>query len=81
MWGIKWISDCKLDGHTEYITGNTMGWDVFRTRAEARAFREKRYGYLRNRPDLKAEPFGWKMPQVIKVILSITEDHQDHTTC
>ena len=71
MWGIKWVSDSRLDGHTEYICGTLTGWEVFRTRAEARSFRNSHYGYIRDRPDLKAEPFGWKLPQVIKVIISI----------
>jgi len=46
---------------------------VFRTRAEARVYRDERFGCIRNRPDLKAEPHGWKMPQVVKVSLSIEE--------
>ena len=65
-WGIKWVSD-NLDGHTEHFMGNPAGWFVFRTRAEARAYRDEHYGYLRDRPD------QWKLPRVVKVILSIQE--------
>lgn len=81
-WALKWISDSRLDGHTEHIMGDwkrkeaTRGgspWATFRTRAEARAYRDENFGYFRDRPDLRAEPHGWKMPQVVKVVLSIQE--------
>ena len=74
VWALKWISDSKLDGHIERFMGKPMGWKVFRTRAEARAYRDETYGYIKNRPDLKAEPHGWKLPRVVKVVLSIQED-------
>jgi len=72
-WGIKWVSDDYLDGHTEHFMGNPAGWFVFRTRAEARAYRDEHYGYFRDRLDLKVHPFGWKLLRVVKVVLSIQE--------
>jgi len=81
-WAIKCAYDNLSEGYQEHIecdwkrkeaTRTGLPWLIFRTRAEARAYREDRYGYLRDRPDLKLEPFGWKMPKVIKVIVSIKE--------
>jgi hypothetical protein len=40
---------------------------LFSTRLEARYYINLKYGYLRDRPDLKQEPFGWMMPRAIKV--------------
>ena len=72
-WAVKWISDNRLSGHIEHFLHTPEGWKVFRTRAEARAYRNEHYGYIKNRPDLRAEPHGWKMPRVVKVVLSIQE--------
>ncbi len=80
-WGIKWISDNRLEGHKEHFTGTPEGWEVFRTRSEARNFRDARYGYIKDRPDLKAEPHGWKLPKVVKVIMTIREADAEDTSC
>jgi hypothetical protein len=40
---------------------------LFRTRREARAWIEREYGYIRRRPDLRAEPHGWRMPVAVRV--------------
>lgn len=74
LWGIKWVAGNRLDGYGEFFIGATNGWQVFSTRAEARSFRDEKYGYIKDRPDLKAEPFGWKLPRVVKVIISIREE-------
>lgn len=44
---------------------------LFRTRSEAREWIEKEYGYLRTRPDLQAEPHGWKMPIPVRVVIGV----------
>jgi len=40
---------------------------LYRTRAECRTAIEIMFGYFRERPDLRAEPHGWKMPRPVKV--------------
>lgn len=74
-WAIKWISENNLDGRLEFYVGdhksNRAGPVLFKTREQARAFRDDRFGYIRNRPDLKAEPHGWKFPRVERVRLSL----------
>lgn len=66
-WGILFQSDNRLEGRTRHLQWNGEAPFLFMTRREARAFIEKRWGYIRTRPDLKAEPHGWKMPKAVKV--------------
>jgi hypothetical protein len=40
---------------------------MFRSRSEARKYRDKSYGYIRKRIDLKQEPHGWKLPRVVRI--------------
>ena len=74
-WGIKWVSHCKLDGERSYFMGEpTRGMSLlFRTRTQARAYRDEKWGYIKTRKDLRAEPYGWRLPQVIKVNVTIRE--------
>ncbi len=46
---------------------------AFRTRREARAYIEKQYGYIRNRPDLQASPHCWRMPKAVRISVTVTE--------
>lgn len=78
-WGLKWISENRLDGRREYILWNAGQRFLFRTRQEAREARDIKYGYIRNRPDLKAEPHGWRLPQVVKVEVIVREVTHDQT--
>ena len=76
LWGILWRSENKLDGKTErlrYRSGNS-GWLVFETRQKARDAIEEHWGYLRTRPDLRAEPHGWKMPKAVKIKIAPIDD-------
>lgn len=71
-WGILWRSDNMLDGKREHLIWN---WHdphrvtpiLFKTRRAARDYKKRYYNYLSARPDLKAEPHGWKRPSVVKV--------------
>jgi len=66
-WGVLWRSNNRLDGVREHLIYDSRIPLLFITRREARKFIAERYGYLRARPDLKAEPHGWKMPIPVKV--------------
>jgi hypothetical protein len=72
-WGILWRSDNMLDGKRQHLVFGSFyepkgpGPTLFLTRAEAREFRDKHYGYIRTREDLKREPHGWKLPRVVRV--------------
>ena len=70
VWGIQWRSDCRLDGRQRYlIWGHGATPLLFRTRRAAQKYIDACYGDIRSRPDLRAEPFGWKMPRPIKVVV------------
>lgn len=66
-WAVLWRSQNCLDGKREYFLwecGNPM---LFTTRAQARSYIKERYGYIATRPDLRAEPHGWRSPKAVKV--------------
>lgn len=77
LWAIKFVSENRLDGRQENVLidseVDTRLPRLFRTRSAARSFVRDAYGYIAKRPDLRAEPHGWKMPQVVRVSLQITE--------
>lgn len=68
LWALKWRSDNRLEGRREHLMLLHLGaLKLFRTRADARAFRDNHYGYIRRRKDLRIEPHGWKFPAIVKV--------------
>lgn len=80
-WTIKHIHENQLDGHVEHFERSGGDFVLFHSRASARRFAKERYGYIAHRPDLKAEPFGWHMPQVVKVRVMVSEaTFQNQTT-
>ena len=70
-WGVLWRSESRLDGKREYVKWYHSDPLLFYTRAQAREWIAEHYGYLRTRADLKAEPYGWKMPKVVRVAVRI----------
>lgn len=74
-WGGLWRSENKMDGEKTHLLLHDCLPVLFRTRREARAFIKERYGYIRKRPDLRAEPFGWKMPIPVRVTVEARESH------
>jgi len=85
-WAIKMRSENRLDGKREWFLGRYVlpitacptqldghKTAVFRTRKVARQFVNDTYGHLRDRPDLRAEPHGWKPPHIVRVNIEINE--------
>lgn len=75
IWAPKWSQTNNLDGYREHLClwHAYLGIKfptVFRTRSECRKFIEEHYGYIRQRPDLRSEPHGWRVPTAVKVIIS-----------
>ena len=70
-WGILWHSENRLDGVTKHLLRNeeTHVVGLWRSRAEAREYATEHWGYIRNRPDLRSEPHGWRMPKAVRVII------------
>ena len=71
-WVIEWQQENKLDGKTVYFIGDGTGLPKrFRTRKEARQYRDEKYGFIKDRPDLQNEPHGWKLPKVRRVEVEV----------
>lgn len=66
-WGIEWNSSNRLDGERRFIVMRDLCPALFKSRREARAYRDEKYGYIKGRPDLKAEPHGWTLPRIVRV--------------
>jgi len=72
LWAVKWSQTNDLEGHKEYLIlfdWRTRMPTLFKTRAECRAWIEKEYSYIRERPDLQREPHCWRMPKAVKVVV------------
>jgi hypothetical protein len=76
-WAALWRSENKLDGVSSHLIYHNGKLAVFNSRRLAREHIEREYGYIRTRPDLKAEPHGWKMPIVVKVIVTLNAEVSD----
>ena len=73
-WGVEWHSRNRLDGDQRYLLWN-RGWPLlFNTRAEARRWIDRKYGYIRHREDLRSEPHGWFVPRPVKAKLDLRYD-------
>ncbi len=72
-WAACWNSD-GLDGPKEHIIGHLGMPALFKTRREARAFIAEHYGYIKNRPDLRAWPHGWRLPVPKRVTIAIIQE-------
>lgn len=68
-WGVKFRSKCLLDGERSHLINKDFCPVMYRTRQGARDFINMHYGFLRERPDLKKEPHGWKIPIPVKVLI------------
>ena len=68
-WAPEWRQKNKLDGVKTHLV---LGYDMqhlFRTGRLCRAFINERYGYIKIRKDLRAEPHGWRMPVAVRVVV------------
>ena len=67
-WAVLWRSDSALDGpQAHFLFNRDCMPQLFRTRQATRAWVQEHWGYLAKRPDLLAEPHGWKMPVPVRV--------------
>ena len=74
VWAIQHSCVNRLDGCRTWLEGCAVGpvrTLLFETRKEARTYAKERYGYLRKRLDLRAEPYGWRMPQVVRGLVMV----------
>ena len=74
LWAAKWRRTNKRDGIDEPLICENSTPVLFRTRADTRQFIEEVYGYIKHRIDLRKEPFGWKKPIPVKVVVKEASD-------
>lgn len=72
-WAVQWHSENRQDGTSECFMWDGSRPLLFLTRREARDYIESRYGYIKDRRDLKAEPHGWRLPRAIRVYVILKE--------
>jgi hypothetical protein len=73
-WAILHRSANLLDGDRSWLEGapnGTTGTRLFATRREARAWCLEQHGWIKRRPDCRAEPHGMFMPRVVRVRIEI----------
>ena len=79
-WAVLIRRNNRLDGKCEFLAGRGyFGWTtehpsptaLFETRHEARAAIREHLTDLRQRPDLRAEPFGWLAPIPVRVVVEV----------
>ena len=71
-WIVVWRSENRLDGKCEHPIFENGDLVTLRTRRAARQWIAANYGYIAERPDLRAEPHGWKMPVAKKATITVT---------
>lgn len=74
LWAAQWHSKNSLDGDTRHIINENCLPKLFRTRQTCRNWIKEKYGYIKDRKDLRAEPHGWRLPVAIKV--KVKENNQ-----
>jgi len=66
-WALLWRGKNKADGLVEHLIYINGVPHLFNHRKFAEAWRKEKYGYIKTRDDLRAEPHGWLMPRAIRV--------------
>lgn len=61
-WGVWWRSK-----EVEHFLRENRIPVLFKTRQEARMWATKKYGYIKNRKDLRDEPHRWRLPRPVRV--------------
>lgn len=67
LWGLLWNSYNQADGFSQYLLYDNCRPLFFDTREEARHYARLKYGYIKERKDLRDEPHGWRMPIPVKI--------------
>lgn len=69
-WGLLDDTTTQLDGRCVHLIFENCLPVIFRTRREARAYAEKKFGYIRARPDLLREPHNCRVPRAVRITVS-----------
>jgi len=66
-WAVQWRSRNRMDGESRHFIWENGKPLLFRTQREARERIKAEWGYIAHRPDLRAEPHGWRLPRAVRV--------------
>jgi hypothetical protein len=69
-WGGLWRDRAK-DECSEHLLFEDCIPVLFRTRQEARAYIERKYGYIKTRKDLRTHPHYWRLPVPVRVMTHV----------
>lgn len=69
LWAVQWVTKAG----PEWIIWRHCLPLLFLTRREARAWIEENYGYIKTRPDLRANPHNWRLPRAMRVAVILKE--------
>ena len=72
-WGALWRSENNLDGIRKHLCYENGVPALFITRRQCRDWIKLKYGYIKERDDLREEPHGWRMPLPVKVTITPNE--------
>ena len=70
-WGVEWHEKNRVDGENRTIMWEDCKPLMFPTRQLARDYIARKYGYIRHRDDLRQEPYGWRMPQAVRIKVTV----------
>jgi hypothetical protein len=70
-WGALWRSKNRREGRCEHLMFENYVPVFFLSKRDAREWIDKKWGYIRKRPDLQREPHGWKMPVPVRVTIEV----------
>jgi len=67
-WGVLWQAKGYLGGSREHLLrDNDCRVVMFTTRKKCREWINESHGYIKTRKDLRAYPFGWRLPKPVKL--------------
>lgn len=71
-WGLLSDETNRLDGRKIHLIYDNCLPVLFRTRREARQYAERRFGYIKTRPDLRREPHCCRMPKPVRLKVELS---------
>lgn len=71
LWAVKWSQANRLHGRREHFMNEHCTPVLFTSRRAARDWITRTHGYIADRPDLRCEPHGWRVPQAVRVLVTV----------
>ena len=67
-WGQQ-VSWCVLwdSRHEQHLMFDGPKPLAFKTKKQCKKFIDEKWGYIKNRPDLKTAPYYWRLPKPVRI--------------